>query len=425
MSFPINDVRALFPSLAQTDDGRVRTYLDNPAGTQVSGMVIAAVSEYFTRHNSNGGGAFETSRQSDRIWQEAHNDMALLLGAASASELVIGQSMTSLGFHLSRCICHDFQPGDQIVITRMEHEGNVGPWLEIAKDKGLEIRWVDFNRETWQVEPEDLAAQLSDRTRLVALNYASNMTGSINDIKALTKIAKDAGALVFVDAVQLTPHHLVDVQDLGCDFLACSSYKFFGPHMGIVWGRHDLLSTIYPYKGRCVSDASPDRHEMGTPQYELLAGLSATVRYWEKLGEIAGEVTGGKGAGHDGRRARIKAAYAASRQYEEPLTNTLIAGLQDIPGITVYGITNPNRIGERVPTVSIRHASVAPQPIAEALGNAGIHVWHGHNYAYEPARALGLPLHEGVVRIGIAHYNTQAEIEHTINEINKAVTKAR
>jgi cysteine desulfurase family protein (TIGR01976 family) len=341
--------------------------------------------------------------------------MALMLGAASSSEVVIGQSMTSLTFHLSRCICHDFQPGDQIVITRMEHEGNVGPWLEIAKDKGLEIRWVDFNRETWQVEPEDLAAQLSDRTRLVALNYASNMTGSINDIEALTKVAKDAGALVFVDAVQLTPHHLVDVQALGCDFLACSSYKFFGPHMGIVWGRHDLLNTIYPYKGRCVSNASPDRHEMGTPQYELLAGLSATVRYFESLGGMLG--------GTGSRRDLIAQAYSASRQYEEPLTDTLIAGLQDIPGITIYGITNPNRIGERVPTVSIRHASVAPQLIAEALGAAGIHVWHGHNYAYEPARALGLPLDEGVVRIGIAHYNTQAEIERTLQEIHKAVTK--
>ncbi len=416
MEFPIPTVRALFPSLAVTDDGATRTYLDNPAGTQVPLSVVEAISGYLLNDNSNSGGAFITSQKTDEVWRKAHEDMALFVGARSAAEVIIGQSMTNLTFHLSRSICHDFQPGDQIILTRMEHEGNVGPWLEIAKDKGLEIRWVDFNRETWQVEPEDLAAQLTDRTRLVALNYASNMTGSINDIAALTKIAKDAGALVFVDAVQLTPHHLVDVQALGCDFLACSSYKFFGPHMGIVWGRHDLLSSIYPYKGRCVSDASPDRHEMGTPQYELLAGLSATVQYFETLGGMLG--------GQGNRRALIEHAYAASRSYEEPLTNTLIAGLQDIPGITVYGITNPNRIGERVPTVSIRHAEVAPQPIAEALGAAGIHVWHGHNYAYEPARALGLPLDEGVVRIGVAHYNTQAEIERTIHEITKAVTKA-
>ncbi len=416
MEFPIPTVRALFPSLAVTDDGATRTYLDNPAGTQVPLSVVEAISGYLLNDNSNSGGAFITSQKTDEVWRSAHEDMALFLGAKSAAEIIIGQSMTSLTFHLSRSICHDFQPGDQIVLTRMEHEGNVGPWLEIAKDKELEIRWVDFNRETWQVEPDDLAAQLTERTRLVALNYASNMTGSINDIAALAKIAKDAGALVFVDAVQLTPHHLVDVQALGCDFLACSSYKFFGPHLGIVWGCHDLLSSIYPYKGRCVSDASPDRHETGTPQYELLAGLSATVRYFETLGGMLG--------GQGNRRALIEHAYAASRSYEEPLTNTLIAGLEDIPGITVYGITNPNRIGERVPTVSIRHAEVAPQPIAEALGAVGIHVWHGHNYAYEPARALGLPLDEGVVRIGVAHYNTQAEIERTIYEITKAVTKA-
>lgn len=415
MGFPIDAVRALFPSLTVQDAGRARTYLDNPAGTQVPGAVIDAVSDYFLHHNSNAGGAFETSRQTDRIWAEAHDDMALMLGGAPG-EVVIGPSMTTLAFHLSRSICHDFRPGDEIVISRMEHEGNVGAWLEIARDKGLVVRWVDFNRDSWQVEAEDLAAQLSDRTRLVALNYASNMTGSINDIRALSALAKDAGALVFVDAVQLTPHHLVDVRDLGCDFLACSSYKFFGPHLGVVWGRHDLLSSIYPYKGRCVSDASPDRHETGTPQYELLAGLSACVGHFEALGSMAG-ATGE-------RRDRIAAAYAAARSYEEPLTNTLIAGLQNIPGVQIYGITNPNRIGERVPTVSFRHASVAPKPIAEALGAAGIHVWHGHNYAYEPARALNLPLDEGVLRIGIAHYNTIEEIERTLTQITQAVTKA-
>jgi cysteine desulfurase family protein (TIGR01976 family) len=278
--------------------------------------------------------------------------MAVFLGARSFAEIVIGQSMTSLTFHMSRSICHAFQPGDQIVITRMEHEGNVGAWLEIAKDKGLEIRWVDFNRESWQVEPEDLARQLTDRTRLVALNHASNLTGSINDVARLTRIAKDAGALVYVDAVQLAPHHLVDVQALGCDFLACSSYKFFGPHLGIVWGRQELLQSLYPYKGRCVSDATPDRFEMGTPQYELLAGLTATVEYFEALGRA----TDGSGE----RRALIARAYEASRAYEEPLTNKLIAGLRDIPGVSIYGITNPNRIGERVPTVSFRHNRLPP-----------------------------------------------------------------
>jgi cysteine desulfurase family protein (TIGR01976 family) len=416
LTFPIADIRLLFPSLAERDDGISRTYLDNPAGTQVPRSVVDAISNYLLHHSSNSGGAFRTSIETDRTWERAHADMATFLGAASHSEIVIGQSMTSLTFHMSRSICHDFVPGDEILITRMEHEGNVGPWLEIAKDKGLVIRWVDFDRESWQIEPEALTAQLTDRTRLVALNYASNMTGSINDVKKLTRIAQDAGALVYVDAVQLTPHHLVDVNALGCDFLACSSYKFFGPHLGIVWGREALLQSLYPYKGRCVSDACPDRFEMGTPQYELLAGLSATVEYFAQLGEICG--------GTGDRRALIAKAYDASRRYEEPMTNQLIDGLSTIPGIRVIGITNPNRIGERVTTVSFRHERRAPEAIANALARSGIHVWHGHNYAYETARALDLPLDEGVLRIGMAHYNTQTEVERTLEEITKTVTMA-
>ena len=416
MEFPISEVRAEFPSLSVRDEGVARVYLDNPAGTQVPGTVVEAIGHYLLHSASNAGGKFKTSVETDRVWLRAHESMAEFLGARSFAEIIIGQSMTSLTFHISRSICHAFQPGDQIVITRMEHEGNVGAWLEIAKDKGLEIRWVDFNRESWQVEPEDLARQLTDRTRLVALNHASNLTGSINDVARLTRIAKDAGALVYVDAVQLAPHHLVDVQALGCDFLACSSYKFFGPHLGIVWGREALLQSLYPYKGRCVSDATPDRFEMGTPQYELLAGLTATVEYFEALGRA----TDGSG----GRRALIARAYEASRAYEEPLTNKLIAGLRDIPGVSIYGITNPNRIGERVPTVSFRHNRLPPDQIATAMAAVGIHVWHGHNYAYEPARALGLPLDEGVVRVGLAHYNTADEIDRTLERISQTVTEA-
>ncbi|MFD1158889.1 cysteine desulfurase-like protein [Roseovarius aestuarii] len=413
MVFPISHIRDRFPSLSVKDGERDRIYLDNPAGTQVPSTVIDAITHYLLHNASNAGGAFATSIETDRTWRKAHEDMATFLGANSAAEIVIGQSMTSLTFHLSRSICHDFRPGDQIVITRMEHEGNVGPWLEIARDRGLEIRWVEFNRDSWQIEPEDLAASLTERTRLVALNYASNMTGSVNDVKRLTRIAQDAGALVYVDAVQLAPHHLVDVQALGCDFLACSSYKFFGPHMGIVWGKEELLTSLYPYKGRCVSDASPDRFEMGTPQYELLAGLSATVEYFAELGALCG--------GSGDMRAQIAHAYDAQRRYEEPITNQLIAGLQTIPGVTIYGISNPNRIAERVTTVSFRHDRHDPKAIATALAQSGIHVWHGHNYAYEPARALNLPLEEGVVRIGLSHYNTQSEVEHTLNEITKAV----
>jgi cysteine desulfurase family protein (TIGR01976 family) len=416
MAFPISDVRARFPALALQDDGQNRIYVDNPAGTQVPAVVAEAVSHYMLTSSANAGGHFSTSVETDRIALKAHEDAALFLGASSGREVIIGQSMTALTFHMSRSICRDFKPGDEIIITRMEHEGNVGPWLTIAEDMGLVVRWLDFNRETWQVEPEDLSAVLSDRTRLVALNYASNMTGSINDVSALSNIAKDAGALVFVDAVQLAPHHLVDVQALGCDFLACSSYKFFGPHLGLLWGRTDVLKGLFPYKGRCVSDDPPDRFELGTPQFELLAGLSATVGYFENLGRL--------GFGSDDRRTQIAAAYQMSRDYEEPLTNSLIGGLTQIGGVSIFGITNPNRVKHRVPTVSFRHDRVKPSDIAKALAKAGIYVWHGHNYAYEPARALNLPLDEGVVRIGLTHYNTIDEVKIILSEIEKTVTKA-
>lgn len=417
MKFPISEVRSCFPALALQDDGRDRVYVDNPAGTQVPLSVVDAISQYMLTTSANAGGHFRTSVETDLITMKAHDDAALFLGARLGKEVVIGQSMTALAFHMSRSICHEFKSGDEIIITRMEHEGNVGPWLTIAQDMGLLVRWLDFNRDTWQVEPEDLIALLTDRTRLLALNYASNMTGSINDVAALSAIAKDAGIIVFVDAVQLAPHHLIDVQVLGCDFLACSSYKFFGPHLGILWGREDILKRLHPYKGRCVSDDLPDRFELGTPQFEMLAGLSATVAYFESLGQMGS-------TSHD-RRALIATAYQMSRDYEEPLTNTLIGGLAQIPGISIYGITNPNRVTHRVPTVSIRHKSAKPSDIACALANKGIHVWHGHNYAYEPARALNLPLDEGVVRIGLAHYNTIDEVKGIITEIHKTVTKAK
>lgn len=414
MEFPVADIRRLFPALSQSDNGRDRAYLDNPAGTQVPNSVAAAIADYMITNASNLGGHFAPSVTTEEVTVRAHEDAALFLGANSAKEIIIGQSMTTLTFHLSRSICRDFQPGDEIIISRVEHEGNVGPWLEIAKDKDLKIVWVDFDRDSWLIEPELLMDVLTDKTKLVCLNYASNMTGSINDIKSLAKLAKDAGALVFIDAVQLAPHHLIDVQELGCDFLVCSSYKFFGPHLGILWGKEDILTALHPYKGRCVSNELPDRFETGTPQFELLAGLSATVNYFENLGK--------RSSSSESRRELISVAYQHSRDYEEPLTNTLIDGISQIPGISIFGITNPNRVHQRVPTVSIRHSKTKPTDIAKSLANEGIYAWHGHNYAYEPTRFLNIPEDEGVVRIGLAHYNTIDEVNRVIRAIDEVTS---
>jgi cysteine desulfurase family protein (TIGR01976 family) len=417
MSFPIDRVRAEFPALSIADQGKARVYLDNPAGTQVPRRVADAVAKCLLETNANLGGHFTTTKLAVDVVANAHQAMADFLGARSAREIIIGANMTTLTFHLSRSIARNWKPGDEIIVTKMDHEGNVSPWLAIAADKGVNVKFLPFDKETWQIEAKDLKALLSDRTKLVALNYASNLTGSINDVKALTRVAHEAGALVYVDAVQFTPHRLVDVQALDCDFLACSAYKFFGPHLGVVWGREEILEGLEAYKCRCSDNGLPQRFETGTPQIELLAGLSATVDYFTWLGGEVGS-TGG-------RREKIAAAYKASVDHEEPLANQFIAGLQEIDGITIAGITNPNRANHRVPTISFRHKSVVPEKISRALATNNIFVWDGHNYALEVVRHLGIPEDEGVVRIGMAHYNTAAEVAGTIAAVKAAITANR
>lgn len=410
-TFPIEAVRRRFPALSGMANPPV--YLDNPAGTLVPQQVIDAVGAAMASASSNLGGVFAASRRADAIWLDAHWAAADLLGAASEREVVIGQSMTTLTLHLSRSIGRRLRPGDEIIVTRMDHEGNVSPWLLLARDLGLTVRWLPFNRESWRIEAEDLKPLLNERTRLLALNYSSNMTGSINDVAALSAIAKAAGALVYIDAVQLVPHRLPDVQALGCDFLACSSYKFFGPHLGMVWGRESLLAELEPYKCRCASDDLPGRFETGTPQTELLAGLSATIAYLEWLGETTGH--GGS------RREKLSGAYQSFAAYEEVLQVRLIEGLLEIPGVIVHGITDRTLFAHRVPTVSFTHPGISTHAIATALAAEGIYAWSGHNYAFEAARHLSLDENEGVVRLGIAHYNTLDEIEHALAAIAKIV----
>ena len=412
-AFPIDRVRQEFPALSRTHDGRPRVYMDNPAGTQLPRRVIDAVSNALVDAASNYGGFFENSRNAEAIYARAHDGMAEFVNARSTDEIVVAQSMTNLTLHLSRSMGRQFAPGDEIIVTRMDHEGNVSPWLLLAEDLGLVVRWLPFNRDTWTIEPEDLQALLGPRTRLLALNYASNLTGSINDVAALVAIARSAGALTVVDAVQLAPHKCIDVQALDCDFLVCSSYKFFGPHLGVLWGRRSLLDELTAYKVRCAPNAPPDKWETGTPQTELLAGLAACVDYYEWLG---GEVSD-----EGSRRGRIESAYRAAADHEAQLVTRLIDGIQAIPGTTIHGITNPNRVGERVPTVSVTHGRVSPPEVAERLARDGVCVWSGHNYALEVVRQLGIDERSGVVRIGIAHYNTEEEVDRTLTALEGAL----
>lgn len=411
--FPINRIRREFPALSRSRNGRTRIFLDNPAGTQLPRQVVEAVSNALVDAASNYGGFFENSRNAEAISARAHDAMADFVNAHSPNEIVVGQSMTGLTLHMSRSLGRLLAPGDEIIVTRMDHEGNVSPWLSIAEDLDLVVKWLPFNLDAWKIEPGDLQALLGPRTRLLALNHASNLTGSINDVADLVALARSAGVMTYVDAVQLAPHQCIDVRALGCDFLVCSSYKFFGPHLGVLWGRRQLLDELTAYRARCAPDTSPGKWETGTPQTELLAGLAACVGYYDWLG---GEVSD-----EGSRRGRIEAAYRAAADHEARLVMRLIDGIKSIPGATIHGITNPNRVGERVPTVSMTHDRVSPPQVAERLARDGICIWSGHNYALEVVRHLGIDEDTGVVRIGLAHYNTEEEVDKALDALEAAL----
>ena len=406
MTFPINQVRAQFPSLATTDEGQRRIYLDNAAGTQVPRHTIDRIVDFFHRFNSNTGVFNPTSVAVDALYDEAVQAMADFLGTPDSGEVLIGANMTTLTYHLSRSLGHQFAPGDEIIISRMEHEGNVSPWLQMAEDNDLVVKWLEFDRDTWRVEPELLAPLLTERTRLMALNYASNLTGGVNDVKALTKMAQDAGAMVYVDAVQYASHRLIDVKDLNCDFLACSPYKFYGPHLGVVYGKRERLESLYAYKLRCASEELPFRFSLGTPAFELIAGLMGTLDYFQWL---AGEV----GVSGD-RRQLFQGAYAAMGDHEDALSEELLAGLTAIPGLTMQGA---GTLAHRIATFSFTHEKHPASAVARELSAAGVYCHWGDNYAFEVAQALQLDPHEGVLRLGVGHYNTSSEINEALSAI--------
>lgn len=424
MAFDINSIRARFPALGQhTGRGQLPVFFDNPAGTQVPQSVIDAVAHYFTTMNANSGGAFATSERSDAMVHETREKMRDFLNAPSEEEIVIGANMTTLNFALSRALGRCFSAGDEVVVTRMDHDANVAPWLRMAADHGMNVRWVDICEDDCTLDLDSVEAALSEKTRVVATVHASNAVGTVNPVGRIAEMAHAAGALHVVDAVQSAPHVPIDVQAIGCDFLLCSSYKFFGPHLGILWGRYDLLESLPAYKVRPSKDTPPYRWETGTPAFELIAGLGATIDYLESIGAEYAEAYAEKYPGFSGRALALKAAMSVFRDYERELVTHLIETLQATPGVRIYGVTEPGRYEERVPTVVFTMEGHTPREIAAHLAQDDIYVWDGDYYAMEIMQRLGQGEH-GMVRVGLAHYNTHDEIDcfaASLRKLAKAV----
>ena len=411
MSFHANKIRPLFPSLRQpVQNDTLPIFLDNPAGTQVPQAVIEAVSEYYMTMNANSGGAFLTSRRSDSMVAAVRQQMADFINAPSPDEIVIGPNMTTLCFALSRAIAKTLPPGSEIVLTRMDHDANISPWLLAAADRDLVVKWVDINTQDCTLDMDSLEAALTSKTKVVATVHASNAVGTINPIRQIAGMAQAVGAFHVVDAVQSAPHLPIDAQEIGCDFLLCSSYKFYGPHLGIMWGRSDLLRQLPVDKLRPVKDEIPHRWETGTPSYESYNGLSACLEHWEMIGEKYGEAVLPE---YQGRALKMKQGMLAVQAYERGLTDQLIEGLQSMRRITIAGITESDRYAQRVPTVAFVHQDKTPDEIAAYLAQNHVYVWSGDYYAVEIMQRLGRP--QGMVRVGIAQYSVPEEINRLLN----------
>ncbi len=398
---------AQFPALQLRVNGETAVYLDGPGGTQTPQSVIDAMSGYLQGGSSNLGGLFRTSEETGKVVAAARQALADMLNARS-EEIAFGQNMTSLTFSFSRALSRTWQPGDEIIVTRLDHDANISPWLMAAADRGVTVRWLDFNTADCTLNLDDLADLLNEKTRLLAITAASNAVGSITDIPRAVRMAHAGGALVYVDAVHYAPHGLIDVQAWDCDFLACSVYKFFGPHTGVLYGKYDLMDSLTAYKVRPASPKSPEKWETGTQSFESLAGVTAAVNYIAAIGGKTGD-----------RRQRIHLAMERIKVYEMALSERFLRGVADMPGLKVYGITDIEQLDQRTPTFAVSLAGYTPAQLAARLGEQGIFVWNGHYYAIAVMERLGLLDKGGLVRIGFAHYNTMAEVDRLVKTLQK------
>ena len=409
----LSSYRRHFPALEMEVEGRPQVFFDNPGGTQVPRSVADAMSRYLLTSNANTHGAFATSRRSDAVLEAAHAAMADLLNAAGPEEIVFGQNMTTLTFAISRSLGRYLEAGDEIVCTLLDHDANIAPWLAL-EERGVVVRFADLDAEDCTLDYDHLASQINRRTKVVAVGLASNAVGTVNDVRRVVEMARQAGALVFVDAVQGVPHLPVDVQALGCDFLACSAYKFFGPHQGILWARRELLERLYAYKVRPAPNELPWKWETGTQSHEGQAGTLAAVEYLQSIGRDHLARYQRETAELTGRRQELRAAMLAIRDYERQLSRHFLEAIAAVPGLRLWGIADPNRVWERVPTFAITLEGYTPQVLSVALAKQGFATWAGHYYALSLVERLGQLERGGMLRIGAVHYNTVEELDRIV-----------
>jgi cysteine desulfurase family protein (TIGR01976 family) len=403
-------VRAQFPALRQTIDGNRAVFMDGPGGTQVPQQVIDAIADYLARNNANTHGAYPTSHNTDRIIEDARAAMGDFLNC-DADEIVFGANMTTLTFAMSRALGRELGRGDEIVLTLLDHDANFSPWKAL-EEKGVVIRTVAFNQADCTLNLQDLEAKIGKSTRLVAVGYASNAVGTINNVAEAVRLARQAGALSYIDAVHYAPHGPIDTRTLDCDFLACSTYKFFGPHMGVLYGKREHLKRLRPYKVRPNTDDIPNCWEWGTLNHECIAGIRACIDYWEELGRRAKPAV-------PTRRAAILAAHEVIREHEHKMTEKMIAGLQTIPGLKLYGITDPQQFNGRCATFGVRIEGHTPLELATKLGERGFFTWDGNYYALNLTEQLGVEQLGGFLRIGLVHYNTMEEVERLLSALRE------
>jgi len=405
-------VRSQFPSLSQTMNGHRAVFFDGPGGTQAPQRVIDAIAGYLAADNANTGGAYQTSRYTDRIIAEARAAMGDFLNC-DADEVIFGPNMTTLTYAMSRAIGRELGPGDEIVLTFLDHDANFSPWKAL-EEKGVTIRAAAFNPADCTLDMNDLASKINSRTKLVAIGYASNAVGTINDVAEVVRLAKQAGALSYIDAVHYAPHGTIDVRALDCDFLVCSTYKFFGPHMGVLYGKREHLKRLIPYKVRPNTNNIPNCWEWGTLNHECIAGIKACVDYWEELGRRAQPSVAN-------RREAIVASHDAIHPHERAMMETMIAGLLAIPGLKLYGISDPRRFESRCATIVVRIEGFTPLELATRLGERGFFTWDGNYYALNVTEQLGVESMGGFLRIGLVHYNTMEEVERMLAALREIV----